>query len=242
VAKLGVHSKDIGGRMAKGIISTSPLNIETLIKLLSVHYNFPLAYPLAGAYFEEMFAYASSGKRSDKKLLFDCVKGTTGWSLKTIIWPKFEIDDSFEVVLQRCDILRDRGLSMQSTEAKLGAAIEERWTGFVKQSMVDQGITDARNAFLVRDRRERRFALIDVPNRATELIGLRWMWANPEKRSLLGYKGDKLIYRWYRSGTQLFGVYPVPRDAVHFDLDWTRADLDEVIAYFLSKGLTKVVR
>ncbi len=35
-----------------------PAEYDRLVKLLTLHYAYPLPYPLAGAYFEELFASA----------------------------------------------------------------------------------------------------------------------------------------------------------------------------------------
>ncbi len=56
---------------------------DRLVKLLTLHYAYPLPYPLAGAYFEELFANAVGGRREERKLLFDVLRNGTGWSLKT---------------------------------------------------------------------------------------------------------------------------------------------------------------
>lgn len=56
----------------------------------------------------------------------------------------------------------------------------------------------------------------------------------------MGYVGQTLVFRWYRSGTQLFGVYRIPSKAHRFQINWRRADLDETIAFFTRSGIVRV--
>jgi hypothetical protein len=56
----------------------------------------------------------------------------------------------------------------------------------------------------------------------------------------MGYAGDQLVLRWYRSGTQLFGVYRVPADAHDFALHVRRADLDATLAFFDDQGIVDI--
>ena len=67
-----------------------PTEYDRLIGLLTMHYSYPLSYPLAGAYFEHLFAAAVNGVRERRKLLFDVLRDGTGWSLKTLLWSSIQ--------------------------------------------------------------------------------------------------------------------------------------------------------
>ena len=204
-----------------------------LVQLLSMHYSYPLPYPLSGSYFEELFATAIHGRREKRKLLFDVCQGSIGWSLKTLLWSNLEPETSFEVVIQRCDILKDKALSIQSDVVTLGRRILQHFNRFGEESLHKQDIDDARCGFLLRNRAERDFVFFQQRYQFYSDGGVIWRWANSDQRSLLGFRDGKLVLRWYRSGTQLFGVYSIPGDANTFRLDWQRVDLDATLAFFL---------
>jgi len=205
---------------------------EKLVKLLTLHYSYPLRYPLAGAYFEELFAEAVGGNREERKLLFDVLRGPTGWSLKTLLRATPASAAGFEVVLQRCDILRDRNLSLSDSPEKLGDHILAHFNAFCERAIEVQQVDDPRAAFLIRNRPERRFVFFQQQYELYAPGQLTWQWANDERRSLLAFAEGRLVFRWYRSGTQLFGVYAIPADAAEFEIDWHRADLDETVEFF----------
>lgn len=66
------------------------------------------------------------------------------------------------------------------------------------------------------------------------LADVEWRWANDEHKSIVGFVNGHLTFRWYRSGTQLFGVYGVPNDAHRFMINVQRADLETAIKFFSS--------
>lgn len=218
-----------------------PSQYDRMVKLLTVHYAFPLPYPLAGAFFEELFAEAVGGVREERKgmrkLLFDVLRGQTGWSLKTLVWPSIEIGDAIEVVVQRCDILRDRTLSLATPANVLGERILNHFNDFCLMSAERQGIPDQRAGFLVRKPGDRDFAFFQHRPRIYSPAELTWQWARDRENSLVGCDGDRTVYRWYRSGTQLFGAYQIPEQSHQFRIDWKRVDLDATIAYFEQAGI-----
>ncbi len=205
---------------------------DRLVKLLAMHFSYPLPYPLAGAYFEQLFGAAVGGYREQRKLLYDVLRGRIGWSLKTLLKSNMEIGDSFEVVIQRCDILRDQSLSLDSPVKVLGEHILQHFNIFAEDSSQKQDVGDPRAAFLIRNRAERDFTFFQHRYRLYSPDEVQWRWANEYRRSLIGYVAEDLVLRWYRSGTQLFGVYRIPEGAQQFHIAWTRADLDETLAFF----------
>ena len=205
---------------------------DRLVKLLAMHFSYPLPYPLAGAYFEQLFGAAVGGYREQRKLLYDVLHGRTGWSLKTLLKSSMEIGESFEVVIQRCDILRDQSLSLDSPVEVLGERVLQRFGTFAEDSGQKQGVDDPRAGFLIRTRAERDFTFFQQRYRLYSVGEVQWRWANEYRRSLMGYVAGDLVLRWYRSGTQLFGVYRIPEGAQQFHIAWTRADLDETLAFF----------
>lgn len=210
---------------------------ETLVKLLTLHFAYPLAYPLAGAYFEEIFAQAVGGKRETRKLLFDLLREGTGWSLKTHIRSNVNTGSSFEVVVQRCDILRNRNLTIASPVESLGNAIAHHFNQWAIGSVERQEVFDPRAGFLLRNRTETNFVFFQQRYRLYDPSEVTWRWATEQERSLMGFVADDLVFRWYRSGTQLFGVYRIPNAAYEFKISGHRADLDATLAFFASQGV-----
>jgi hypothetical protein len=220
----------------------TPSEYDRLVKLLTLHYAYPLPYPLAGAYFEELFASSVSGAREERKVLFDVLRDETGWSLKTILVGALGTRKTFEVVVQRCDILKDPKLSLNSTVEALGAAILGHFNRNCEASAKLQKIRDTRAGFLIRSRDERKFVFFQQRYRLYKPREVSWRWANSDRRSLMGSVGGSLVLRWYRSGTQLFGVYAIPEDAHKFEIDWRRAGLDETIEFFTRHRIAKAVK
>ena len=207
-----------------------PEEFERLLELLKLHYAYPLPIPLGGRYFELLFAEAVKGTQEKQKLLFDVHRGGTGWSLKT-----FQTSSNqFEVVIQRCDILKDSSVSLDDPVEKLGRKILERFLAFVDYSANRQTITDPRLGFLLRDKQERNFVFFQQAYNTYRPADIRWRWANDDHKSIMGFVGEHLTFRWYRSGTQLFGVYSVPAEAHRFVIDVQRADLEAAIKFFSS--------
>lgn len=212
---------------------------DRLVKLLAVHYAYPLPYPLSGAYFEELFASAVGGVREERKKLFDVLRGRTGWSLKTALQLKPR-GDSFPVVIQRCDILKDRALSLASPVELLGERILAHFNSFAQESISAQNIDDPRAGFLLRNRSERDFIFFQQRYRLYAPSEVEWRWANTERNSLQGFADGRLVLMWYRSGAQLFCVYQIPMDAHSFQINWTRANLDDTVAYFTNQGIMRI--
>jgi hypothetical protein len=215
---------------------------EMLAKLLAVHYAYPLQYPLAGGFFEELFAVATKAKRESRKLLFDVLRGNIGWSLKTLKVSRVKLSpgDSFEAVIQRCDILKDKDLSLTSPEPVLGLKILERFYGFCKKSLVAQSVADPRAGFLIRNSTEHDFVFFQQRYRLYAAEEVQWHWSNSDKNSLIGEVSGNRVLRWYRSGTQLFGIYRIPSDAYPFRIDWRKASLDKTIAFFTAEGIVQI--
>ena len=216
-----------------------PDEYDRLVKLLTVHCAYPLPYPLAGAYFEELFAASVNGKREPRKLLFDVLRDRTGWSLKTH-QAKRTKGDTFEVVIQRCDILKNKNISLESPVEILGEHILNHFNSFFNTSIQRQEITDHRAAFLIRDSNQKYFIFFQEKYEIYKSHEISWRWSNDNNRSIMGFIDSKLVLRWYRSGTQLFGVYEIPQDAHEFQIDWKRVSLDETIAFFTRQGIARI--
>ena len=217
-----------------------PAEYNRLVKLLALHYASPLPYPLSGAHFEELFASAVGGVREEKKLLFDVLLGEIGWSLKTVLQSNTSKGASFEVIIQRCDILKDHTLSLASPVELLGERILAHFNNFARRSATAQNVADPRAGFLLRNRAQRDFIFFQQRHRLYTSAEVTWRWANSNKNSLMGFENDRLIFRWYRSGTQLFGIYQIPLEAHIFHLDWTRANVDATIAFFIAQGVMRI--
>ena len=148
--------------------------------------------------------------------------------------------ETFEVVLQRCDILKDRGLSLESPIEVLGERLLQHLNDFCLRSARDQKVSDCRDGFLIRSRNERDFIFFQQRHRLYHSSEVTWQWSNEMKRSMMGHLNGELILRWYRSGTQLFGVYHTPAKHSAFHIDWERAGLDEAIELFARAGKMRV--
>ena len=207
----------------------NPEEFSRLLELLKLHYSFPLPIPLSGKY-ELLFAKAVQGVQEQRKLLFDVYHQGVGWSLKTFQ----TASQQFEVVIQRCDILSDASVALDDPEDKLGLKILERFYTFADISATEQRVSDPRAGFLLRDKQEKNFVFFQQSYERHAPSDVKWRWANDDRKSMMGFVNGTLTFRWYRSGTQLFGVYRVPEDAHHFQIDVTRASLEDAVRFFSS--------
>lgn len=224
---------------------------ETLTELLKVHYAYPLEYPLSGPAFEIIFASSVNGKREARKLLFDVLRDNIGWSLKTsqVSPASLSAGKGFEVVLQRCDILSNKSLSVQTPPAELGKHILAHFYRFYEHSIQEQKVEDARTAFLLRaevsyhskapasPEQEHKLVLFQEQFRLYNESDVVWGWANDGGKSLLGKVNGNSVLRWYRSGTQLFGVYYVPEDVCRVSIPSRRVTLTQMLDYMGELGI-----
>lgn len=182
------------------------------LNFIKLHYAYPLPFTLSGAYFEEIFALSVNGKRGTGKDLFDVTKQSTGWSLKTVQSDSKTERSYFEVVLKRSDILRDdsvRNSYETATPEELGRLILRDLQEFLDLSKEKQGVKDARIAFLLRNREETHFTLFQIPYQIPKELTWR-RGTETSRKSIIGFDKDGKVLRWYRSGTQTFGVYKIP--------------------------------
>lgn len=164
---------------------------ERLLELLRLHYAFPLPIPLSGKYFELLFAKAVKGTQEEQKLLFDVHRDGTGWSLKT-----FQTrNNKFEVVIQRCDILKDPMVSLADPVERLGQKILERFSAFIHHSADRQAVIDPRLGFLLRDKSERNFVFFQQAYKTYAPGDVQWRWANDEHKSIMGFVDSQLTFR-----------------------------------------------
>lgn len=163
-------------------------------------------------------------------MLFDVHRGGIGWSLKT----SQTNNNQFEVVIQRCDILKDPTVSLDDPVERLGQKILERFFAFVDLSSREQSVIDPRVGFLLRDKSEKSFVFFQQAYKKYVPNNVQWRWANDGRKSIMGFVDERLTFRWYRSGTQLFGVYHVPIDAHQFVINVQRASLEQAMQFFSS--------
>ena len=224
---------------------------EALAELLKLHHAYPLEYPLSGPAFEIIFARSVKGERETRKLLFDVLRGNIGWSLKTsqVVLNALNTGSSFEVVLQRCDILSNKSLSVQTPPSELGKHILAHFYRFYEDSIQKQKVEDPRTAFLLRAEvkdqlkapapaeQEHKFVLFQEQFRLYSEQDVVWEWANDGGKSLIGRVNGRSALRWYRSGTQLFGVYYVPEDVCRVSIPNRRVTLNQMLSYLAELGI-----
>lgn len=228
-------------------IQFQAVECEALTELLKLHYAYPLEYPLSGPAFEIIFARSVKGGREPRKLLFDVLRDSIGWSLKTsqVGLNALNTGSGFEVVLQRCDILSNKSLSVLTAPSELGRHILAHFYRFYEDSIQKQKVEDPRTAFLLRaevkatasTEQDYKFVLFQEQFRLYSERDVVWEWANDGGKSLIGRVNGSAVLRWYRSGTQLFGVYYVPEDVCRVSIPNRRATLTQILNYLGELGI-----
>lgn len=210
--------------------------IDKLKQFINIHLSLPMKYELAGSNFETLFALMIGGKRETRKLLFDVIKDTTGWSLKTLQTN----GNKFEIVLKRCNVI-NKDLAWQTSDAQIiGDAIIDNVNEFYSKSVLKQDVADKRLCILLASKDAKTYRIFQQKLAVYEKDDIEWRFSKqdkngnekPEIKSLMGYHEDKLVYRWYRSGTQLFGVYDVPIDIQSFSLDVRDISFESLVGIF----------
>lgn len=187
--------------------------------LVDIHFSLPILYDLSGGNFEFFFAEAIGGTRETRKLLFDVTKGDIGWSLKTL---QNRSDSKFEVVLKRCHVINKKFL-WQTIDAKIiGDAVIDNLMKFYKKSTSDQKVKTGRVGIMLVNKKLLRFRVFQIKMAIYPKNDIVWEFSKydkngvekPEIKSIIGKVNGVVVYRWYRSGTQLFGVYDIPKEAI----------------------------
>jgi len=149
------------------------------------------------------------------KLLFDVVdaKRRIGWSAKTGLTTSFEGGHEVELVIQRADIFgKNIKFSKKSPPDSLGKAVMEHWYSKVYQDAITQGVDDKRVCILLKSKENDKYACVEESLEEYSPDEIEWSWTNKEKKGLQGRRksDNKLQFRWYPSGAQLFERFVVP--------------------------------
>jgi hypothetical protein len=193
-----------------------------IAKLINIHFSLPILYDLSGGNFESFFAEAIDGKRETKKRLFDVTKGDIGWSLKTL---QTTSDEKFELVLKRCDVIK-RDFAWQTENAQIiGDTVIQSFADFYEKSLVDQRVSEPRIAIMLVHKKALRFRVFQMGMKMYLREEIIWEFSRLDKedkekseiKSIIGKVDGKAVYRWYRSGTQLFGIYDLPKEAITYE-------------------------
>jgi hypothetical protein len=193
----------------------------------------PFIAGVEGYVWEAIFHYVKglplpnphTGKR--KKLLFDAVDANTrtGWSLKAA-QKSPDSASSFELVIQRADILKKRRalgfpkLTLKSSTEELGQAILAHWNGKINGDMEKQGVDSPRVAILLKSSDHHRYALLEQDLHKFVPKDLSWSWTDETRTGLQARRKDKSVaLRWYPNQKQLFESFTLSAECYRFEVD-----------------------
>lgn len=223
--------------------------LERLRNAACSYLSLPTSTDLASDASEEIFAYAVQGTTASKlttkkrsKLLFDVLRGTTGWSLKTYMPSRLESGAGFEVVLARAAVesksrRNETGPTIDiatATPEEVGAAVLAVRREVLARSMEKQQVDDPREAFILRSKDNRQFRIFEHPLTVEPDSMVEWCWSNADRLGLQGRVDGQVAYRWYQSGGQLFGIFEIPGDAQIIELDWFHMEWDQFVKLILA--------
>jgi hypothetical protein len=211
-------------------------------------YAIPFIDDIEDYIWEAIFSYARGVPLVDPfnkvrgKKLFDLVDPGRGigWSAKTLdVNRSCSPGSQFELVIQRADIFSKGDalgfgtLSLESKEQRLGDAIITHWLRKADADSTSQGITDPRICILLKMRGGRdKFIFYEDAMHRFGPKELYWKWTNSHRRGLQGFRkdNDERVYRWYRSGAQLFECFTLPLTVQAFEVSTSRLPPAAVIA------------
>lgn len=214
----------------------STLERERLENSIAAALSVPFIAGVEGYVFEALFHFVKNlplpnphaAKRS--KTLFDCVDAgqRIGWSLKSV--QKNPNTASFELVIQRADILKKRiqlelpNLNLESSPELLGLGILRHWNQKITTDMERQGVRSARVAVLLKSSNHRRYAFLEQELRMYAPEELLWSWTDETRTGLQARHSanGQIIFRWYPNQKQLFENFNLPPQAFRFEVQPTR--------------------
>jgi hypothetical protein len=213
--------------------------------------NVPFIAGIEGYVWESIFHYVKGlplpnpHANTRRKLLFDAVdsRKKIGWSLKAV-QKSPTVESTFEVVIQRADVIKKRtllgfpDLALENEPNELGKAVLSHWNGKIGGDMEAQGVTKPRVAILLKSRDHRRYALLEQDLRRFKADELIWSWTDATHNGLQArYQGmNSVALRWYPNQKQLFEVFTLSAECYQFEIKPERVSPEELIR-LLSKAL-----
>ncbi|MDO9302172.1 MAG: hypothetical protein Q7T89_12350 [Anaerolineales bacterium] len=172
---------------------------------------------------EAVFSYAKGIKITDlliekrAKLLFDVVdtKNKIGWSAKTVLTSSFVGGHEVELVIQRADILgKNNDLSKSTSPEILGKTILEHWNNKIIGDSITQKVNNKRVCILLKARNYTQYAYMEESLEIHKVNEIKWAWTDDKRKGLQGRRksDEKIIFRWYASGGQLFEKFVLPKN------------------------------
>ncbi len=173
---------------------------------------------------EEIFAHAIAGRRTKSaKYLFDAIRDTTGWSLKSLR-SSLRHGTELTVVLHR---IPSTMVPLDST-AEAGSKILDRWYGVQLESRKVQHVDDARECFLVYQKERTVYNFMLFQHTLDVIPNVQWSW-NENEKGLNGYYNEKLVYIWNPAHGQLRRKISIPETAHAFSVNPCKFSPEELI-------------
>lgn len=207
----------------------------------------PFIAGVEGYIFESIFHYVKdlplSNPHSEKrsKLLFDCVDAQRkiGWSLKAV--QKSPETNSFELVIQRADILKKKlelgfpTLALNSTIDEIGNAILRHWNQKIEADMLIQRVESPRIAILIKSNNHKRYAILEQDLHIFSPDELYWKWTDELNTGLQARRksDNSVALRWYPNQKQLFESFQLPQNSFRFEINPTAMSANDFIETIL---------
>ena len=166
-----------------------------------------------------------------------------GWSLKAV--QKSPVSSSFELVIQRADILKKRKalgfpkLTLKSSANDLGRAILAHWNKKINEDMKNQGVDRPRVAILLKSSDHRRYALLEQDLHKFTPSELIWSWTDETRTGLQARRKDNSVaLRWYPNQKQLFESFTLSAECYRFEVNPDPLSLDDFLTAVLGPQVT----
>lgn len=177
-----------------------------------------------------------------KKLLFDAVDqpNKIGWSLKAV--QKSSNASSFELVIQRADVIKKRvslgfpTLTLESPPQEIGNAILKHWNNKVLTDMQTQDVTEGRVGLLLKSSNHCKYVFIERQLRVFSTDELIWSWTDTTKTGLQARNNtdSRPLLRWYPNQKQLFEAFEVSTEVYRFEVNSDPLESDDFIEIMFS--------
>lgn len=224
------------------IYKLSSAEQERLKQAVSAALSIPFIAGVEGYCWESIFHYVKGLPLSNphinkrRKLLFDAVdeRRRIGWSLKAV-QKSPDNDSSFEVVIQRADVIKKRkelgfpNLDLDSSPNELGRAVLTHWNNKINSDLETQKVNKPRIAILLKSRNHQRYALLEQDLRRYDSNDLVWSWTDKKHNGLQARHNNATAFRWYPNQKQLFEVFTLSSNCYRFEINSDPFHPDDLI-------------